>query len=42
LDFTAGSGSTGVGAKNTNRNYILIEKEKEYIDIIKKRIYNIK
>jgi DNA modification methylase len=23
---------------NTNRNYILMEKEKEYIDIINKRI----
>jgi len=39
LDFTAGSGTTGLAAKNTNRNYILIEKEKEYIDIIKERLW---
>jgi site-specific DNA-methyltransferase (adenine-specific) len=38
LDNTAGSGSTGVAAINTGRNYILIEKEKEYIDVINKRI----
>jgi len=38
LDFTAGSGSTGVACKNLNRNYILIEKEQKYIDIIKDRL----
>lgn len=38
LDNTAGSGTTGVACKNTNRNYILIEKEQEYIDIINKRL----
>ena len=38
LDFTAGSGSTGVACKNLNRNYILIEKEQKYIDIINKRL----
>jgi len=38
LDFCAGSGTTGVAAKNTNRNYVLIEKELEYIDIINKRL----
>jgi len=38
LDNCAGSGTTGVACLNTNRNYILIEKEKEYIDIINKRI----
>lgn len=38
LDFTAWSWTTGVACKNNNRNYILIEKEKEYIDIIHKRI----
>ena len=38
LDNCAGSGTTGVACKNTNRNYILIEKEKEYIDIINKRL----
>ncbi len=38
LDNCAGSGTTGVAARNTNRNYILIEKEQEYIDIINKRL----
>jgi len=38
LDNCAGSGTTGVACKNTNRNYILIEKEPEYIDIINKRL----
>ncbi len=38
LDFTAGSGSTGVACKNLNRNFILIEKEQKYIDIIEKRL----
>ena len=38
LDFAAGSGATGVAAKNINRNYILIEKEPEYVEIIKKRL----
>jgi site-specific DNA-methyltransferase (adenine-specific) len=38
LDNCAGSGTTGVVCKNFNRNYILIEKEPEYIDIINKRL----
>ena len=38
LDNCAGSGTTGIACLSTNRNYILIEKEKEYIDIINKRI----
>lgn len=38
LDNCAGSGTTGVACKNLNRNFILIEKEPEYIDIIKKRL----
>ena len=38
LDPFAGSGTTGVACKNLNRNYILIEKEPEYIDIINKRL----
>ncbi len=38
LDPFAGSGTTGVACKNLNRNYILIEKEPEYIEIINKRI----
>jgi site-specific DNA-methyltransferase (adenine-specific) len=42
LDNCAGSGTTGVACKNTNRNYILIEKEPEYIDIINKRLQGLK
>lgn len=38
LDNCAGSGTTGVACKNTNRQFILIEKEQEYIDIINKRL----
>jgi site-specific DNA-methyltransferase (adenine-specific) len=41
LDPFAGSGSTGVACKNLKRNYILIEKEPEYIEIIKKRLQEI-
>lgn len=38
LDFTMGSGSTGVACKNTNRNFIGIEKEIEYYNIAKQRV----
>ena len=38
LDNVAGSGTTGVAAMNTNRNFILMEKEPEYVEIIKKRL----
>jgi len=38
LDNVAGSGTTGVACQNLNRNYILIEKEQEYIDIINQRL----
>lgn len=38
LDPFAGSGTTGVACKNLNRDFILIEKEPEYIEIIKKRL----
>jgi site-specific DNA-methyltransferase (adenine-specific) len=41
LDPFAGSGTTGVACKNLNRNYILIEKEPEYIEIINKRLNSV-
>lgn len=40
LDFTMGSGSTGVACNNTNRNFIGIELNKEYFDIAKMRLEN--
>jgi DNA modification methylase len=38
LDFTMGSGSTGVAAKNTNRNFIGIEQDEDYFKIAQQRI----
>jgi len=38
LDNCAGSGTVGVACKNTNRNFILIEKEEKYFNIIKQRL----
>jgi len=38
LDFTMGSGTTGVSCKNTNRNFIGIELDKNYFEIAQKRI----
>ena len=38
LDFTMGSGSTGVACVNTNRNFIGIELDGEYFEIASKRI----
>lgn len=38
LDFTMGSGSTGVACINTNRRFIGFEKDKTYFDIAKNRI----
>lgn len=40
LDNTAGSGSTGIACLNTNRNFILIEKDKDYYEITLNRIKN--
>lgn len=42
LDNCAGSGTTGVACINTNRNYILIEKEPKYVEIIHSRLNAIK
>jgi site-specific DNA-methyltransferase (adenine-specific) len=38
LDFTMGSGSTGVACKNTGRNFIGIEKERKYYDVAFQRM----
>jgi len=38
LDFTMGSGSTGVACKNLNRNFIGIELDQNYFNIAKQRI----
>lgn len=38
LDFTMGSGSTGVACMNTNRNFIGIELDENYFNIAKGRI----
>jgi len=41
LDNCAWSWTTWVACVNTNRKYILIEKEKEYINIINQRLWKI-
>ena len=38
LDCFAGTGTTGHACVNLNRNFILIEKDKNYFDIIDKRL----
>jgi len=38
LDFTMGSGTTGVACKNLGRDFIGIEMDDKYFDIAKKRI----
>jgi site-specific DNA-methyltransferase (adenine-specific) len=38
LDFTMGSGTTGVAAKNLTRNFIGIEMDDKYFEIAKERI----
>lgn len=40
LDFCMGSGTTGVACKNSNREFIGIEKEEKYYEIAKQRINN--
>ena len=42
LDFTMGSGSTGVACLNTNRKFIGIELDSNYFDIATKRIWEAK
>lgn len=41
LDFTMGSGSTGVACKNTSRNFIGIEQDEKYFKIAKERIEHV-
>lgn len=38
LDNCSGSGTTGIACKNTNRNFILMEKDDAYFNIAKTRI----
>lgn len=38
LDNCAGSGTTGVACMNTGRDFILIEKEQKYVDMINERL----
>jgi site-specific DNA-methyltransferase (adenine-specific) len=38
LDFTMGSGSTGIACKNTNRRFIGVEKDKEIFEYAKSRL----
>lgn len=40
LDVFAGSGTTAIAAINTNRNYICIEKDDTYFNLMKERIEN--
>ena len=42
LDPFSGSGTTGIACVFSERNYILIEREKEYFKILKARIENAK
>jgi site-specific DNA-methyltransferase (adenine-specific) len=42
LDNCVGSGTTGVACLNLNRNFVLMEKQKDYFDIIVKRMKDTK
>jgi len=42
LDFTFGSGTTGLAAQNTNRKFIGIEKDDKYFKIACRRISDAK
>ena len=42
LDFTMGSGTTGVACMNTGRNFIGIERDEKYFQIASERIENAK
>ena len=39
LDFTMGSGSTGVACVNTNRKFVGIELDENYYNIAEERIH---
>ena len=38
LDNSAGSGTTAIACMDNNRNYICIEKEEQYYNLINNRI----
>lgn len=40
LDMTAGSGTTAIAAINTGREYICIEQDQEYFDLMEQRVNN--
>lgn len=42
LDFTMGSGTTGVAAMNCGRNFIGIERDEKYFDIAERRVLEAK
>ena len=39
LDPFAGSGTTGIACRMTHRDYILIERDKDYYNIMTERIH---